>query len=101
MMSPFATAVVVKSDRLVDRMCVPLDSDTPLVLIELLANVGDAVPAAALRNFTVAVPESVPPIEISHATIVQAAGAVAGKDGEPPATRAPPPFRNAPPKTNF
>jgi len=56
-MSPALTAVVVKSDTVVLSITVPVEMETPLVLMEFDA-VGIAVPVATFQVFTVAVPWS-------------------------------------------
>ena len=55
--SPAVTVVVVKSLTVELRICVPLESDTPLVLITS-AIVGIAVPLAFFHVFSVQVPVS-------------------------------------------
>lgn len=67
-----ATEVVVKSVRVVLWIAVPLEIETPLVLIELL-EVGMAVPVPTFQNAIVTVPESTSRFQ---ACIVQAKGTV-------------------------
>ena len=55
--SPAAIASVVKSEVVDERICVPLDSESPLVLITF-EMVGIAVPLAIFQNLTVKVPVS-------------------------------------------
>lgn len=71
-MSPAVTVVVVKSEVVELRTCVPLESDTPLVEM-LFDTVGTAVPDATFHVVTVAVPVSA---LIDHPVIVHAYGAV-------------------------
>ncbi len=69
-MSFAATAVVVKSVKVVLRIAVPDDIATPLVLIEL-PDVGEAVPVATFHVETVAVPAST---AMFHAVMLPATG---------------------------
>lgn len=71
-MSFAETEVVVKSVSVVEWIAVPVDRETPLVLIELAA-VGIAVPLATFQSFTVAVPVSA---VMFQAAIVHAKGTV-------------------------
>ena len=57
-MSFWVTVVVVKSLSVVEWMAVPLDIETPLVLMEF-EEVGIAVPVAIFQNLTVIVPASI------------------------------------------
>ena len=57
MLSFKAMAVVVKSDKVLESILVPVESDKPLVLIEF-PTTGMAVPVATFQNFTVTVPWS-------------------------------------------
>ena len=69
-----AIAVLVKSVTVEDWTWVPLESDTPLVLMELVT-VGIAVPPVATRqSFTVTVSAVV--LSIDQLEIVQAIGTV-------------------------
>jgi hypothetical protein len=68
MMSNAATAVLVKSEVVVECTLVPVEIATPEVLIES-EEVGIAVPVAFRQNFTVAVPAST---LMSQPVIVQA-----------------------------
>ena len=70
-MSPAVMVVVVKSLTVELEMKVPVEMDSPLVLIEFEPMVGFAVPLATFMVFTVAVPVST---EIDHPVIVQPIG---------------------------
>lgn len=87
--------VVVKSVSVVEWIAVPVDSDKPLVLMELEL-VGIAVPVATFHSFTVAVPASA---MMSHETMVHAKGTVSIRYEVDPEERADPPgVPKSPPK---
>ena len=68
-LSPFETAVLVKSVSVADDTDVPVESETPLVLIEFPL-VGVLVPVATFQNFTVAVQLAQVPEPVPSSTLI-------------------------------